>query len=818
MTDGTDLVNAAQYNHSQLSDPITALPVTLTVTEPQLSLTLAPSPSSNVDAGDLVTLTYVLTNAGAAPAYNVDLTNLLNDNGVDDGGDGDVDTSGAYGTATRDIALLACDAATVNDTTATPGDFLFSHEDGDGDGDGTDEAADCESLYRNASTDGFAPGASITFTTTYQASGELVLETDYILAALAEATSLPSNAPGFGDSAYERSAANDASFAGRYEASASSTLSTREVPNPQKTFTATSNLNTSPETGNAVDVAIGETYTAELTYRFDEGITHNVQTRERVRLEGPNLPADVELIGVRIKRTSTDLNSSENPSGINAQAADAYIDVTASVTETVTGTWTTFILELGDVTHSGASGGFNPGRDIESFVVEYTLRVLDTTANREALRVRDQVQIRPFDGDGNSLGQQTGANRFATIVEPEFVVTKSSADSDGFLSGSEAVVYTLRATNQGSGPAYNTVLEDTLPPALRAAGLSAVSVTVDGGAPASAPVFSYAASTGIARWSFADDTVILPGQVVEITYTATADAVVAPGTLHTNAFEVAAYYSQSSSQPIARRQYDRSNTASVTLGAPEIAFTPDQSASTQPGSTIIYPHILQVPNSLAGASLSFSQSSSQALGWLAWYDADGSGTLSGGDTLWSDGASLPATGDLQFFLQAQVPSEAHDGWRDITVTTATVTQGATSLTGQVTDITTVSRLQAGELTAGKFMAIDRDCDGTLSDEAPADATFEQAKGAAPGECVIYRITFRNEGTGAVTNVDVKDITPAFTLYVGGSAAYETTPPGLSPGTPTTPAANDNGPLSFPYAGSLASGEEGAVTYGVKVDE
>ena len=116
------------------------------------------------------------------------------------------------------------------------------------------------------------------------------------------------------------------------------------------------------------------------------------------------------------------------------------------------------------------------------------------------------------------------------------------------------------------------------------------------------------------------------------------------------------------------------------------------------------------------------------------------------------------------------------------------------------------------------MAIDRDCDGSLSDESVGDATFEIAKGAAPGECVIYRISFRNEGTGAVTNVDVRDMTPAFTVYVGGSAAYETTPSGLVSGTATTPAANANGALSFPYTGSLSSGDEGAVTYGVRVGD
>ncbi|MEM1036683.1 MAG: hypothetical protein AAGI14_07980 [Pseudomonadota bacterium] len=816
--DGDTLTNAAQFNHDGLSDPIVAVPVDLTIVEPNLTLSLVASPTSNIDAGQLVTVTYTLGNSGNAPAFNVDLATLLNDNGVDDGADGDVNMTVAFGDAARDVELLSCEVATVNDTTASPGDFLFSHDEGDGDDDGNDEDADCRSLYQNLSTNGFASGSSLTFTTTYRADANIVLETDYILATLAEATSLPSSVSSFGDDDYERTAANDPTSNTYYTQTASDDLASRNVPNPQKAFTATSDANTSPETGSAINVAIGETYTAELTYRFDEGLTRRVTSRERVRLETTNIPADMELISARIRRTNEGLTAEEDPGGINTTAVGTYVDVTSLIVEGTSGSWTSFTLELGDVTHAGTSGAFNNGRDIESFVVEYTLRVRDVTENSEALRLRDQAQMRPYDGDDTSIGFQTGGNVYATIVEPEITVTKSSNDTDGILSGGEAVTYTLTASNAGTGPAYNPVLEDTLPPALRANGLSAVSITVDGAAPTSSPVLSYNATTGLARWSFGDGDPLLPGDDIQIVYTATADATVTPGSVHTNAFEVAAYYSQSSSQPIERRQYERSNIAIVTLGAPEIAFIPDQLSSTQPGSTVIYPHILQVPTSLAGSTLDFVTSSSRGLGWQIWYDADGSGTLSGGDSRWTNGATLPGTGDLQFFVQAQVPNTAHDGWRDITTVTASVGFGGVTLSGQVTDITNVSSLQAGELSAGKFMAIDRDCDGSLSDESAGDATFEIAKGAAPGECVIYRISFRNEGTGAVTNVDVRDMTPAFTVYVGGSAAYETTPSGLVSGTASTPAANDNGALSFPYTGSLSSGDEGAVTYGVRVGD
>ncbi|MEO0548290.1 MAG: hypothetical protein AAFZ91_00095 [Pseudomonadota bacterium] len=816
--DGDTLTNAAQYNHSGLSEALLATPVDLAVTEPRLTLTLDVSSGTNIDAGSPMTLTYVLSNAGTAPAFNIDLATVLNDNGVDDGADGDVNTDVTYGNSLRDVQAFNCDASNVADASASLGNFLFNFDPADGDGDATDEDADCSSLYQNIFVDGFAAGASLTFVTEVEADASIVMETDYNLETIANATSLPAGNVSSDDSLYERSAANDSTSSGRYESSASDTFSTRDVAATRKTFTATSDALTTPESGNAINVAIGETYTAEVTYRFDEGITHDVTLRELVRLDSPTMPADVEFVSARLRRTDNALMAEDNPANINSIPAGDYVDITLLISENASGNNTVFSIDVGDVIHSGSSGSLDAGRDLQSYVIEYTLRVRDVTFNQEAIRIRDVGQTRMRDGDGVRLPNQGGNVRYATIVGPELTVAKTSSDLDGILSGNEAVAYSLEVSNIGTGPAYNAVLEDTLPLALRAAGPSGINVIVDGVAPTISPVFSYNSATGLARWKFDEADALLPNAIIEITYTAIADATVAPGSVHTNAFEVAAYYSQASSQPVERRQYDRSNTASVTLGAPEIAFIPDQSESTQPGSTVIYPHILEVPASLAAATLDFSSASSQGLEWQIWYDTDGNGVLSGGDIRWTDGATLPTTGSLQFFAQTQVPTEAHDGWRDVTVTTASLTQGSVTLTGQVTDITTVSRLQAGELTAAKSMAIDRDCDGSLSDESTSDATFEGQKGAAPGECVIYRISFRNEGTGAVTNVDVRDMTPAFTIYVGGSAAYETTPTALTPGTPMTPAANDSGPLSFPYSGSLPSGDEGAVTYGVRVGE
>lgn len=814
--DGDDLPNLARYNHSQLSEPVEIAPVTLSVGEPDLGLTLDVSPGSNIDAGDVLTWTYTLSNTGTAPAYNIDLISLLNDNGVAGGADGDVNTTANFGDALRDVVAFDC-AIAPSDTTAAPGDFVYSFDNGDGDGDANDEVSDCEVLYRNISVDGLAAGADLTFSFQATAAEDITMRTSLIGAGAATSTSLPVGAPGAGDSTYERSASSDASSGGRYGVSASDGFATRNPANALKTFIATSDANTTPDNGDAIDVAIGETYTAQITYRFDEGTSRSAILRNRVRVQNANNPADVELLAARLERSSTDLTAANDPGGINSAAAGAQVDVTSLMAETENATYKFLNLDLGDVVNAGNAGTAAAGRNIDTFIVEYDFRVLDTSSNAAGAFIDDQGQTRIRDGE-NTLQTSGGQTRRATIVEPDMAVSKTSADSDGLLSGGETVRYTLTATNTGTGPAFNAILQDVLPPALRAAGVSPVSVLIDGGAPGTAPVFSYNATTGQAEWRFADGDVLLPGQDIEIIYDVTADAAVSPGTTHTNTFEVAAVFSQASSQPNERRQLPRSPQATVTLGAPEIAFYPDQREATQPGTTIIYPHLLDIPASLVGASLDFAALSSRSLSWEIWYDSDGNGVLSGGDTQWINGSPVPTGEALQFFVRSQIPAEAQDGYRDSTTFTATVTLGSTVLTESVTDITTVSRLSAGELVAGKLMALDRDCDGDLSDEMPTDASFEVTKNADPGDCVVFRITYRNDGTGDVSDVDVRDQVPAYTIYRGGTAAYDVTPSSLTPGTLTAPADGARGALSFPYTGTVEPGEEGSVVYGVRLED
>ena len=81
------------------------------------------------------------------------------------------------------------------------------------------------------------------------------------------------------------------------------------------------------------------------------------------------------------------------------------------------------------------------------------------------------------------------------------------------------------------------------------------------------------------------------------------------------------------------------------------------------------------------------------------------------------------------------------------------------------------------------------------------------------------ITYSNVSAEALTNVVIRDATPAFTTYV--SASCGSPPAGLTctpPSSPTTaPAAGGTGGITWNFGGSLAPGASSAVTFQVQVN-
>ncbi|MDD2868337.1 CshA/CshB family fibrillar adhesin-related protein [Neomegalonema sp.] len=258
--------------------------------------------------------------------------------------------------------------------------------------------------------------------------------------------------------------------------------------------------------------------------------------------------------------------------------------------------------------------------------------------------------------------------------------------------------------------------------------------------------------------------------------------------------------------------------AALTACAPEqeeaLTLTPDHDSTVEAGQLAIYAHRLRLGAGLAGSTLDFVVESGQGLDWSIFRD-DGDGVHGAGDLPWPPGGlSGMAAGSHAFWLVAKTPAEAPGGWSDLTRLRAVATLGASVRIAEAQDLTRIGGSGSGGVFARKLQALDADCDGVPeAGEAGFVATELQL---SPGSCAVYRILFENRGVDPIRRVRVADHTPSWMVYMGGSARILTHPFGLTPQTPTAPAANGEGPVVFGFDGDLRPGEAGSVGFGARL--
>jgi len=113
-------------------------------------------------------------------------------------------------------------------------------------------------------------------------------------------------------------------------------------------------------------------------------------------------------------------------------------------------------------------------------------------------------------------------------------------------------------------------------------------------------------------------------------------------------------------------------------------------------------------------------------------------------------------------------------------------------------------------------AVDRDCDGDLTDEDERDRNFATQKTLAPAECIIYRTRYRNDGDFGIRHMRVTNLVPAQMVFIPGSAEHVSTPPGLWPEVYVAPSENEDGSLIWRFSGALQPGEAGAIQFRVRL--
>jgi len=262
-------------------------------------------------------------------------------------------------------------------------------------------------------------------------------------------------------------------------------------------------------------------------------------------------------------------------------------------------------------------------------------------------------------------------------------------------------------------------------------------------------------------------------------------------------------------------------TDAVTVNAVRsLTFTPNNTAQTYPGGSVVYSHTLtNTGNVVEGngtvSTITLPVANTQT-GWTAveYYDINGTGVFAANDPV------IPAAGlhavlpaglapgqSITIFDKVTSPSGAIVGIVDTTTVTATTTNGSYTSTAPAaapaTDSTTVI---AGNVTLIKAQGLDATCSGTPTGGYSQGTV---STGAVPGACIDYQITVTNVGSVNATAVTVSDATPAYTTL--------STAPATTVGTITapTPAVGAAGTVTA-TVGTLTPGQSALLTFGVKI--
>jgi uncharacterized repeat protein (TIGR01451 family) len=230
-------------------------------------------------------------------------------------------------------------------------------------------------------------------------------------------------------------------------------------------------------------------------------------------------------------------------------------------------------------------------------------------------------------------------------------------------------------------------------------------------------------------------------------------------------------------------------------------FAPDNAQAGLPGSAIVYAHTFTA-NSAGQVTFSIARTSSPALsGWSSalYLDVNGNSQLDSGDTAINGPIALAAGQTIQILVKEFIPVGAPLNAQDkLTVTASfSYTNASPALTSSAarTDITTVGNPTSAGLVLLKSV----------------DKTT-----ARPGDTIAYTINYSNNSSDNLTNVIIYDNMPAFTTFA--SASNGALPSGLTGVTLTAPAVGATGPIRWTFAGSLAPGASGTVTFHVTLDQ
>ncbi len=203
----------------------------------------------------------------------------------------------------------------------------------------------------------------------------------------------------------------------------------------------------------------------------------------------------------------------------------------------------------------------------------------------------------------------------------------------------------------------------------------------------------------------------------------------------------------------------------------------------------------------SGGSVSFGAVQSLAPSVPGWSmelyrDLDCDGVFDAGEPLLAAPLSVSAGTQVCVLARHSSPAAAPNGATSIATLTASFayTGASPSLSGdeRLDDLTTIAA--SGGLLLAK--TVDRDS-------------------VRAGQLITYTITYTNPGSAALSNIVIRDATPAWTVFDAASCATVGT--GITGCTLTaSPTLGTAGPVEWTLSGSLAPGAFGSVSFRVRV--
>ncbi|RZA00350.1 MAG: hypothetical protein EOO68_11405, partial [Moraxellaceae bacterium] len=205
--------------------------------------------------------------------------------------------------------------------------------------------------------------------------------------------------------------------------------------------------------------------------------------------------------------------------------------------------------------------------------------------------------------------------------------------------------------------------------------------------------------------------------------------------------------------------------------ARQFNLTNDQQGQIQIGGTAVYLHTLKnigavtEGQNVGDVLLSLQPlTATDGFSYSVYFDANNNGSLDGTDFIVTDLNSIAATGlapdqSVQLLVKVQAPSNATNGMvsqvKLIVMPTGQVS-GLSATSVQNTDTTTVN---PNQLRLTKAQVKDALCDSTNFASLAFGTTSVSVK---PNECVVYRLSVRNDGVAKVDDVKIQDTVPAYT--------------------------------------------------------